>query len=56
MLLKEQKCLTVQFLDYLAKLAGFPERLYHDSDLREQHREKQRPPKPLLLGLKTGVP
>lgn len=39
-LLKEQKCLTVQFPDYSAKLAGFPERLYHSSVLRYEHRQK----------------
>lgn len=54
LLLTEQKCLAVQFLDYSAKLAGSPARLRHSSDLREQHRGKQRgPPKTLLLGLKN---
>ena len=58
LLLTEQKCLTVQFLDYSAKLAGSPARLRHSSDLREQRSRKQQgPPKTLLLGLKNyGCP
>lgn len=54
LLLTEQKYLTVQFLDYSAKLAGSPARLRCGSDLGEQHRGKQQgPPKTLLLGLKN---
>lgn len=58
LLLTEQKCLTVRFLDYSAKLAGSPARLRRGSDLREQHRGKQQgPPKILLLALKNyGCP
>lgn len=56
LLLTEQKSLTVQPLDYSAKVAGSPARLCHSSNLREQHEgEQQRPAKPLLLGLKNYV-